>query len=229
MKHSYSEINKLTNGFKHKLGEGRYGHVFQGKLQSKRDVAVKILHLDIKPHNILLDENFDKKVSDFGLSKLYSLDDSIVSLTNARGTLGYKAPELFYKNIGGISHKADVYSIGMLFMEMAGRRKNLNVIEHSWQTHFAKWVYDQFEESIEVSGTTGEEREIAMKMIVIASHCIQMNPSDPPSMKKVIEMLEGEIDLQVAFPPYQPSITWKGIPKGDVELLIYNWKNLNSE
>ncbi|RHN77974.1 putative glycerophosphodiester phosphodiesterase, protein kinase RLK-Pelle-LRK10L-2 family [Medicago truncatula] len=53
---------------------------------------------------------------------------SIVSLTAARGTIGYMAPELFYRNVGTISHKADVYSFGMLLMEMASRRKNLNAL-----------------------------------------------------------------------------------------------------
>ncbi|THF99618.1 hypothetical protein TEA_004063 [Camellia sinensis var. sinensis] len=79
-----------------------------------RGCDMQILHFDIKPHNILLDGNFTPKVSDFGLAKLYSTDDSIVNLTAARGTMGYMAPELFYKNIGGVSYKADVYSFGML-------------------------------------------------------------------------------------------------------------------
>ena len=79
---------------------------------------IQILHFDIKSHNILLDEDFKPKISDFGLAKLYSTDESIMSLTAARGTLGYIAPELFYKNIGGVSHKADVYSFGMLLLEM---------------------------------------------------------------------------------------------------------------
>ncbi|XVF79240.1 hypothetical protein PTKIN_Ptkin14bG0205000 [Pterospermum kingtungense] len=70
---------------------------------------MQILHFDIKLHNILLDENFTPKISDFGLAKLCSVDDSIVSLTAARGTIGYIAPELVYKNLGGISYKADVY------------------------------------------------------------------------------------------------------------------------
>ncbi|KAL0340980.1 UNVERIFIED_CONTAM: Rust resistance kinase Lr10 [Sesamum radiatum] len=73
---------------------------------------MQILHFDIKPHNILLDENFNPKISDFGLAKLYP-DGSVVNLTAARGTMGYMAPEMFYKNIGGVSYKADVYSFGM--------------------------------------------------------------------------------------------------------------------
>ena len=71
-----------------------------------RGCNIQILHFDIKPHNILLDENFIPKVSDIGLARLYPLDNSIVSLTAARGTLGYIAPELFYKNIGRVSSKA---------------------------------------------------------------------------------------------------------------------------
>jgi serine/threonine protein kinase len=103
---------------------------------------MQILHFDIKPHNILLDENFTPKVSDFGLTKLYLVNDSIVSLTAARKTLRYMAPELFYKNIGGVSYKTDVYSFGMLLMEMANRRKNVNAFaEHSSQIYFPTWVY----------------------------------------------------------------------------------------
>ena len=91
---------------------------------------MQIIHFDIKPHNILLDENFNPKISDFGLAKLYRIDQSILTLTEARGTMGYMAPELLYKNIGSISHKADVYSFGMMLMEIAGRKKNKDCIEN---------------------------------------------------------------------------------------------------
>ncbi|KAE9608886.1 putative glycerophosphodiester phosphodiesterase, protein kinase RLK-Pelle-LRK10L-2 family [Lupinus albus] len=105
---------------------------------------MKILHFDIKPHNILLDEKFNPKVSDFGLAKLYPTDNSVVSLTAARGTIGYMAPELHYRNIGTISYKADVYSFGMLLMEMAGRRKNLNALAENYsQLYYPFWIYDQ--------------------------------------------------------------------------------------
>ncbi|XP_056160239.1 rust resistance kinase Lr10-like isoform X1 [Syzygium oleosum] len=178
-----------------------------------RGCDMQILHFDIKPHNILLDNNFTPKVSDFGLAKLYPTDHSIVSLTAARGTLGYMAPELFYKNIGGISYKADVYSFGMLLMEMAGRRKNVNAdAEHSSQIYFPLWIYDQVSEgaSVETEEAVEEEREVIKKMIVVALWCIQLIPDHRPPMNKVLEMLEGDIgNIQMPpkpliYPPDEP-------------------------
>ncbi|OEL16405.1 Rust resistance kinase Lr10 [Dichanthelium oligosanthes] len=84
----------------------------------------RILHFDIKPHNILLDYSFNPKISDFGLAKLCARDQSIVTLTVARGTMGYIAPELYSQNFGGVSYKSDVYSFGMLGFEMASGRRN---------------------------------------------------------------------------------------------------------
>ncbi|XP_057440572.1 rust resistance kinase Lr10-like [Lotus japonicus] len=136
---------------------------------------VQILHFDIKPHNILLDENFIPKVSDFGLARLYPINGSSVTLTGARGTIGYMAPELFYKNIGGVSYKADVYSFGMLLMEMANRRRNLNpYADHSNELSFPYWIYDQLveEREIEMRGATDEEKNSVKKMFIAALWCI---------------------------------------------------------
>ncbi|KAL1802188.1 hypothetical protein ACET3Z_030835 [Daucus carota] len=168
-----------------------------------RGCDIQILHFDIKPHNILLDKNFNPVISDFGLAKSYATDDSIVTLTAARGTMGYMAPEMFYKNIGGISYKADVYSFGMLLMDMAGRKKNLTPFaDHVSQIHFPSWVYDQFseEKEFEIQDATAEERKLVKKMIIVALWCIQMKPSERPSMNKVIEMLEGDIE-HLVMPP----------------------------
>ncbi|KAL3714386.1 hypothetical protein ACJRO7_006331 [Eucalyptus globulus] len=168
-----------------------------------RGCDMQILHFDIKPHNILLDKNFTPKVSDFGLAKLYPTDHRTISMTAARGTLGYMAPELFYKNIGGVSYKADVYSFGMLLMEMAGRRKNVNAnVEHSSQIYFPLWVYDQVntKESVEMEEVVEEEREVIKKMIIVALWCIQLNPDHRPPMNKVLEMLEGDIG-NIQMPP----------------------------
>ncbi|XP_027939922.1 rust resistance kinase Lr10-like [Vigna unguiculata] len=166
---------------------------------------MQILHFDIKPHNILLDENFIPKVSDFGLAKLYPIDNSIVTMTTTRGTIGYMAPELFYNNVGGISHKVDVYSFGMLLMEMASKRKNLNPhVEHSSQLYFPLWIYNHIreEEDIDIKELTKAEKIIAKKLIIVALWCIQLKPNDRPSMNKVVEMLEGGIeDLEIPPKP----------------------------
>ncbi|CAL9005875.1 unnamed protein product [Prunus brigantina] len=76
--------------------------VAQGIEYLHRGCDMQILHFDIKPHNILLDENFIPKISDFGLAKLYPVGNTIVSLTAARGTMGYMAPELFYTKLMSI-------------------------------------------------------------------------------------------------------------------------------
>ena len=105
---------------------------------------MQILYFDIKPHNILLDEDFTPKVSDFGLAKLYSTNESVVSLTAARGTLGYIAPELFYKNVGHVSCKADVYSFGMLLMEMVRKQRHFSRYEEEYLSDLfsPSWIYD---------------------------------------------------------------------------------------
>ena len=180
---------------------------------------MQILHFDIKPHNILLDENFIPKVSDFGLAKLYPNDNSIVTLTAARGTIGYMAPELFYKNIGGVSYKADVYSFGMLLMEMASKRRNLNPhADRSSQLFFPFWIYNQLieEKEIEMDEINDEENSNVKKMFIIALWCIQLKPSDLPAMNKVIEMLEGNIE-NIEMPP-KPSLYPNEIIEEDLEV-----------
>ncbi|KAL2574394.1 hypothetical protein AAZV13_17G184600 [Glycine max] len=188
---SYDRIYNISIGVARGIAYLHYG------------CEMQILHFDIKPHNILLDENFTPKVSDFGLAKLYPIDNSIVPRTAARGTIGYMAPELFYNNIGGISHKADVYSYGMLLMEMASKRKNLNPhAERSSQLFFPFWIYNHIgdEEDIEMEDVTEEEKKMIKKMIIVALWCIQLKPNDRPSMNKVVEMLEGDIE-NLEIPP----------------------------
>uniref|UniRef100_A0A6N2KH34 Protein kinase domain-containing protein n=1 Tax=Salix viminalis TaxID=40686 RepID=A0A6N2KH34_SALVM len=119
------------------------------------------------------------------------------------------APELFYKNIGGVSYKADVYSYGMLLMDMLGRRKNLNAsANHSSQFYFPSWVYDQVSEGkdIEVQeNATEHEMKKTKNMIIVALWCIQFKPSDRPSMHKVVEMLESDVE-SLRMPP-KPFLT----------------------
>ncbi|KAL4652082.1 hypothetical protein ACB092_01G207400 [Castanea dentata] len=115
-----------------------------------RGCSTRILHFDIKPQNILLDKDFVPKISDFGLAKLCQRKDSIVSMLGMRGTVGYIAPEVFSRNFGGVSHKSDVYSYGMLVLEMVGGRKNFDVgMSNSSETYFPDWIYKDLEQGMD--------------------------------------------------------------------------------
>ncbi|GLJ09805.1 hypothetical protein SUGI_0116210 [Cryptomeria japonica] len=194
-RYSYSSLQKITNNFAHKLGEGGFGIVYKGKLPSGTLVAVKmldhsrqsetqfmneekkknhvlnwnqlysialgaarglaylhnechkrIIHFDIKPHNILLDEEFTAKVADFGLAKLCGRRDDHVSVTAARGTPGYVAPEVWSRNLGPVTDKSDVYSFGMMLLEMVGGRNNVDVqVSRSSQFYFPEWAFKLIE------------------------------------------------------------------------------------
>ncbi|KAM4103151.1 hypothetical protein ACJW30_06G057200 [Castanea mollissima] len=169
-----------------------------------RGCSTRILHFDIKPHNILLDENFCPKKSDFGLAKLCQRKESIVSMTGVRGTAGYMAPEVYSRNFGRVSHKSDVYSYGMLVFEMVGGRKNFNAgVSHTSEIYFPHWIYKKLElnENVSICEEMSEqEDETTKKMMIVSLGCIQTSPLDWPSMGKVIEMLEGTLQ-SLEFPP----------------------------
>ena len=164
----------------------------------------RILHLDIKPQNVLLDLNFNPKISDFGLAKLYSRNRSAVTMTGARGTIGYIAPEIFLRNIGNPSQKSDVYSFGMLLLEMVGGKTNVKVeMISSSEAYFPNYIYDKLieEKNMELmDSVVGEEVLVARKMVMVGLWCIQINPKDRPSMTRVVEMLAGDEEA-IEIPP----------------------------
>ncbi|KAF6987151.1 hypothetical protein CFC21_004821 [Triticum aestivum] len=174
----------------------------------------RILHFDIKPHNILLDYNFNPKISDFGLAKLCARDQSIVTLTAARGTMGYIAPELYSRNFGGVSYKSDVYSFGMLVLEMvSGRRNSDPRIGSQDDVYLPEWIYEKVingEELALTLETTEEDKEKVRKLAMVALWCIQWNPRNRPSMTKVVNMLTGR--LQSLQMPPKPFVSYKNEP-----------------
>ncbi|OIW15008.1 hypothetical protein TanjilG_24117 [Lupinus angustifolius] len=157
------------------------------------DCDSKIVHCDIKPENVLLDDHFMAKVSDFGLAKLMNREQSHV-FTTLRGTRGYLAPEWITNY--AISEKSDVYSYGMVLLEIIGGRKNYDPSETSEKSHFPSYAFKMMEE--------GKLRDIVDSKLVTEGHdhrvhtaikvalwCIQEDMSMRPSMTKVVQMLEG--------------------------------------
>ncbi|XP_062019457.1 rust resistance kinase Lr10-like [Rosa rugosa] len=164
----------------------------------------RILHFDIKPNNILLDQDFTPKVSDFGLAKLCSKDQSAISMTTARGTMGYIAPEVFSRNFGNVSYKSDVYSFGVLLLEMVGGKKYFKVMEDSTShIYFPEWIYNLLEQGSDLRIHIEDEGDVkvARKLAIIGLWCIQWHPVDRPSMNIVVQMLEREGD-NLTMPPY---------------------------
>ncbi|KAG2312666.1 hypothetical protein Bca52824_024223 [Brassica carinata] len=167
----------------------------------------RIVHFDIKPQNVLLDDDLCPKVSDFGLAKLCKKKESTMSLLDMRGTIGYIAPEMISRVYGSVSHKSDVYSYGMLVLEMIAARNKTSAENYASDTssmYFPEWIYKDLEkgddERLVGNGISKEGEEIAKKMTLVGLWCIQSSPSDRPPMNRVVEMMEGSLD-SLEVPP----------------------------
>lgn len=170
------------------------------------DCRSRILHLDVKPENILLDENYRAIVSDFGLSKLMGKDESRV-VTSVRGTQGYLAPEWLLEN--GISEKSDIYSYGMVLLELVGGQRNVSVVENGEDRSKRKWQYfprivsakmkeGKLMEAVDprlVETGAIDEREVR-KLVCVAFWCIQEKARLRPTMAAVVDMLEGRVPTE---------------------------------
>ncbi|MCO5574348.1 hypothetical protein L7F22_028131 [Adiantum nelumboides] len=171
-----------------------------------------VLHFDIKPQNILLDEAFVAKLADFGMSRLMQGGESNV-VTGVRGTPGYIAPEWLAH--GAVSKKSDVYSMGMVFLEIIGGRKNVDLAllsadlsnatkNEAW--HFPSWAAKKCEqglmmeivdERLKSCGFDGDQME---RLIHTAFWCIQDDPSLRPHALTVVQWLDGH--SSVKQPPF---------------------------
>ena len=166
------------------------------------DCDARIIHCDIKPENILLDDNFNAKVSDFGLAKLMTREQSHV-FTTMRGTRGYLAPEWITNY--AISEKSDVYSYGMVLLELIGGRKNYDPSESSEKCHFPSYAFKMMEEGKLLEIVDGKMKNVdvdderVQRAMKTALWCIQEDMHLRPSMSKVVQMLEGV--FHVVQPP----------------------------
>uniref|UniRef100_A0A0E0JFQ8 Receptor-like serine/threonine-protein kinase n=1 Tax=Oryza punctata TaxID=4537 RepID=A0A0E0JFQ8_ORYPU len=167
-----------------------------------------IVHCDMKPDNILLDSEFCPKIADFGMAKLLGRDFSR-ALTTMRGTIGYLAPEW----ISGlpITHKADVYSYGMMLLEIISGRRNSEKIKEGKHTYFPIYAACKVNEGdvmclLDRKLEGNADAEQLEKACRIACWCIQDAEDHRPMMGQVVHMLEGVMDVEV--PPVPRSLQY---------------------
>ncbi|KAJ1270138.1 hypothetical protein BS78_06G032000 [Paspalum vaginatum] len=168
--------------------------VARGLLYLHEECCTQIIHCDIKPQNILLDDNFTAKISDFGLAKLLRTNQTQTN-TGIRGTRGYVAPEWF-RNIG-ITAKVDVYSFGVILLELICCRRNVEseVVDED-QKILTYWASDCYRGGRVDFLVEGDDEAISdlkkvERYVVVALWCVQEDPTMRPSMMKVVQMLDG--------------------------------------
>ncbi|KAL9160505.1 hypothetical protein ABFS82_08G204700 [Erythranthe guttata] len=182
--------------------------IAKGLAYLHEDCRQKIIHLDIKPQNILLDENFNAKLADFGLSKLIDRDQSQV-VTTMRGTPGYLAPEWLS---AVITEKVDVYSFGVVVLEIACGRKIFEQSkpeeERPLLSAFKKKAEEgQWLDLVENYDCDDNDEEI-VEMMKIGALCVQNDYVKRPAMSMVIKVLEGSVkDVDIKDIDYNNFLT----------------------
>ncbi|KAA8531024.1 hypothetical protein F0562_005728 [Nyssa sinensis] len=171
--------------------------VARGILYLHEECETPIIHCDIKPQNILMDDFWNAKISDFGLAKLL-MPDQTRTFTGVRGTRGYLAPE-WQKNTP-ISVKVDIYSYGIVLLEIVCCRRNMKVdVSNPEEVVLSAWAYKCFvaRELDKLVGDEEVDKKLLERLVTVGLWCIQDEPALRPSMKCVVLMLEGITDISI--------------------------------
>ncbi|CAO2165260.1 unnamed protein product [Urochloa humidicola] len=173
-------------------------HIAKALCYLHEECMMRIAHLDVKPQNILLDENFNAKLSDFGLCKLIDRDKSQV-MTRMRGTPGYLAPEWLTSQI---TEKADIYSFGVVVMEIIGGRKNLDTSRSEESIYLITLLEEKVKNGRladlidEHNNDMHVHKQEVIQMMKLAMWCLQIDSKRRPQMSDVVKVLEGTMNVE---------------------------------